>query len=339
MAPHLDSTKVDLKPRRHHGYAVVLFIFGTLFPPLGRAVSQCPKRFSPLITSNLPAVAARFGIGKDFWLNLLLTICGYIPGMRLCHVIPETQVAQSIQGMAITFIFRYVEKASRYQFFFSLGYQNIRNNKNHARTPKWAQRYGLVDTSEIRRKERKSQWANRYNDRLPESTYEGQPLEEGEVAGSSTSLPADAQRQSGKKQANGDLWRPEDEAYYNAEQDNNSTRSSGRWHFPANFDDAIADEPIKKHKKKKKDKKDRWARTEDAYSLSEQTSKRKKSKKKRSSTVGDGAASTYSNNSTTEFPEDPEGGLYGPGPDRAKDTTLPKENGQATDDTLFTHQF
>ena len=26
------------------------------------------------------AVAARFGIGGDFWLNLLLTICGYIPG-------------------------------------------------------------------------------------------------------------------------------------------------------------------------------------------------------------------------------------------------------------------
>lgn len=26
------------------------------------------------------AVAARFGIGLDFWLNLLLTICGYIPG-------------------------------------------------------------------------------------------------------------------------------------------------------------------------------------------------------------------------------------------------------------------
>ncbi|KAF7440500.1 hypothetical protein PC9H_000845 [Pleurotus ostreatus] len=284
MAPHFDSTKVDLKPRRHHGYAVVLFIFGTLFPPL--------------------AVAARFGIGKDFWLNLLLTICGYIPGHG-------------------------------HNFYI----QNIRNNKNHARTPKWAQRYGLVDTSEIKRKERKSQWANRYNDRLPESTYEGQPLEEGEVAGSSTSLPADAQRQSGKKQANGDLWRPEDESYYNAEQDNNSTRSSGRWHFPANFDDAIADEPIKKNKKKKKDKKDRWARTEDAYSLSEQTSKRKKSKKKRSSAVGDGAASTYSNSSTTEFPEDPEGGLYAPRPDRAKDTTSPKENGQATDDTLFTHQF
>lgn len=27
--------KVDLTPRRHHGYAVLLFIVGTLFPPLG----------------------------------------------------------------------------------------------------------------------------------------------------------------------------------------------------------------------------------------------------------------------------------------------------------------
>jgi hypothetical protein len=38
------------------------------------------------------------------------------------------------------------------------------NNKTHARTPKWAQRYGLVDTSEIKRKERKSQSQSRYND-------------------------------------------------------------------------------------------------------------------------------------------------------------------------------
>ena len=28
-------TKVDLTPKRHHGYAVLLFIMGTLFPPLG----------------------------------------------------------------------------------------------------------------------------------------------------------------------------------------------------------------------------------------------------------------------------------------------------------------
>lgn len=30
-----DFNKVDLKPKRHHGYSVIIFIFGTLFPPLG----------------------------------------------------------------------------------------------------------------------------------------------------------------------------------------------------------------------------------------------------------------------------------------------------------------
>lgn len=28
--------KIDLTPKRHHGYAVLLFILGTLFPPLGK---------------------------------------------------------------------------------------------------------------------------------------------------------------------------------------------------------------------------------------------------------------------------------------------------------------
>ena len=27
--------KIELKPKRHHGYTVLLFIMGTLFPPLG----------------------------------------------------------------------------------------------------------------------------------------------------------------------------------------------------------------------------------------------------------------------------------------------------------------
>jgi hypothetical protein len=31
--------------------------------------------------SACAAVAARFGVGGDFFLNLLLTICGYIPGV------------------------------------------------------------------------------------------------------------------------------------------------------------------------------------------------------------------------------------------------------------------
>ncbi|KAG1884601.1 hypothetical protein F4604DRAFT_182381 [Suillus subluteus] len=103
-----------------------LGVLGTLFPPL--------------------AVAARFGIGKDFWLNLLLTICEYISG----HV---------------------------HNFYI----QNVRNNKNHRRTPKWIERYGLVDTSTIRRHEQRSQWAGRYNDRNPNSTLDDQPLEEGQV--------------------------------------------------------------------------------------------------------------------------------------------------------------
>ncbi|KAJ7721699.1 hypothetical protein B0H14DRAFT_3007576 [Mycena olivaceomarginata] len=196
-----------LKPKRHHGYAVLLFILGTLFPPL--------------------AVAARFGIGGDFWLNLLLTICGYIPGHG-------------------------------HNFYI----QNIRNNKTHARTPKWAQRYGLVDTSEIKRKERKSQWQSRYNDRLPQSTLDGAPYEEG-----------------------------------------------GRWHYPANFDDAAA--PSKSSKKKKKgDKKDRWARTEDAYSISEEQAQRRRAA---------------------------EGGLYG---DRAAAPGEPREPArQTTTDDVFNHEF
>ena len=55
---------------------------GTLFPPMG------PYHLI-LLSATLAtyhfihsAVAARFGFGGDFWLNLLLTICGYIPGKR-----------------------------------------------------------------------------------------------------------------------------------------------------------------------------------------------------------------------------------------------------------------
>ncbi|GLB34952.1 putative proteolipid membrane potential modulator [Lyophyllum shimeji] len=264
-------TKIDLTPKRHHGYAVLLFIMGTLFPPL--------------------AVAARFGIGKDFWLNLLLTICGYIPGHG-------------------------------HNFYI----QNIRNNKNHARTPKWAQRYGLVDTSTIERHQRRSQWANRYKDRLPNSTLDDQPYAEGQEHASSVDLPSTESRP--QRQPNGDLWRPEEEAYYN--NDSNSG-SSGRWHYPANFEDAA----VPKRKKEKRVKKDRWARTEDAYSMSEEQgakkrSKRKKKKDSRPSNVDD---SVHSRDSTTDFPEDPEGGLYAESPAR---TNAPQGK---TGDDIFDHQF
>ena len=93
----------------------------------------------------------------------------------------------------------------------------------------------------------------------------------------------------------------------------NSTGS--RWHYPANFDDAVMDSAMLKERKKKKkssDKKNRWERTQDAYSLppdDEDSGRRKKSKKKKrkSSTTG----SIRSTDDSVEFPEDAEGGLYG----------------------------
>ncbi|KAF9069617.1 hypothetical protein BDP27DRAFT_1392285 [Rhodocollybia butyracea] len=249
--------KISLKPKRSHGFSVLLFILGTLFPPL--------------------AVAARFGIGSDFFLNLLLTICGYIPG----HV---------------------------HNFYI----QNIRNNQNRARTPKWAQRYGLVSTSGMRRKERKSQWATRYNDRLPRSTLEGQAYEEGQEGSSSL-----------KRRFVG----ADDEQYYtNA---NSSASSGGRWHYPANFDDAALPSNGSKRGKKKKEKKDRWARTEDAYSISEQQPKKRVKKKKSRSSMAPSI-----DDSSVGYPEDPEGGLYG-------NTTAVDEHSEprATNEDVFTHEF
>jgi len=203
--------------------------------------------------------------------------------------------------------------------------QNVRNNKNHTRTPKWAQRYGLVDTSEIKRKERKSQWATRYNDRLPQSTLQGQAYEEGQEHGSSV----DISLEDGKaRQPNGELWSPEDEHFYNPDK-SSAPSSSGRWHYPANFDDA---EPIDtgKRGKKKKDKKDRWERTQDAYSMTSGDSGKKKRRKRKSSDTA-----TQPQDEANEFPEDPEGGLYAGRPqvpdERQKDTL--------TEEQVFSHEF
>jgi len=258
----------DLKPRRHHGYSVFLFILGTLFPPL--------------------AVAARFGIGGDFWLNLVLTVCGYIPG----HA---------------------------HNFYI----QNIRNNKTHARTPKWVQRYGLVDTTKIKRNERKSQWSSRYNDRLPRSTLEGAPYEEGQEHGSSTDISSEGHAPGARSRANGELWAAEDEQYYDADN-----ASGGRWRYPANFDDAVTVSDSGKKKKKKGAKKDRWAMTEDAHSISEEQTRRKKSKKKKSQ------SSLYSRDSTIDGPEVPEGGHFDDGADGGA-----REPAGPTSDDVFDHEF
>ncbi|KAF8507338.1 hypothetical protein BU17DRAFT_78139 [Hysterangium stoloniferum] len=275
-------TKVDLKPKKYHGYAFVLFIFGTIFPPL--------------------AVAARFGIGGDFWLNLVLTICGYIPG----HV---------------------------HNFYI----QNIRNNKNNRRTPKWASRYGLVDTSEIERKKRKSQWATRYADRLPQSTHEGRDVEEGQIAAASAETLSEPAASS---QSRADaLWNTDDESYYGRDPAGSSA-SGGRWHYPANFDDADALPPP--GGKKKKVKKDRWARTEDArqgVGLDDDKKKKKKKKKSRHAEAENGdfinpRRSSYdsSNMDVPEGPEDPEGRQYGPSRTEEVPALQPGRN-------LFEHEF
>lgn len=70
-------SKIDLTPKRHHGYAVLLFILGTLLPPLGQSLVVT----AVVVLTSPAAVAARFGIGTDFWINVVLTLCGYVPGM------------------------------------------------------------------------------------------------------------------------------------------------------------------------------------------------------------------------------------------------------------------
>ncbi|KIJ69394.1 hypothetical protein HYDPIDRAFT_105996 [Hydnomerulius pinastri MD-312] len=283
------KTNKPMKPKvkRYHWYAVVLFIMGTLFPPL--------------------AVAARFGIGKDFWLNLLLTICGYIPG----HA---------------------------HNFYI----QNIRNNKNQRRTPKWAQRYGLVDTSTIKRHEQRSQWQGRYSDRNPDSGYDNQPVEEGQVGPSRAPTQDSAQSPPGND--NG-LWKPDDESYYGTEREGSiqTPESGGRWRYPANFTDTIPGAGDANSKKKKKKTKDRWARTEDAYTAPEQK-KRKKKSKNRSTVGGSGdVGSTYSHRSESttelEIPEDAGGAAYAGRRERTGDTAVGNGHAPASPADEFNHEF
>jgi hypothetical protein len=191
--------------------------------------------------------------------------------------------------------------------FTNLSIKNIRNNKTHARTPKWAQRYGLVDTSEIRRKERKSQWATRYKDRVPESTLQGVPYEEGQIPDTISDQTSQRDAKKGESGGAGGLWREDDESFYSKSEET----KSGRWHYPANFDDVEVASPgssSKRGKKKwKKEKKDRWAMTEDAYNQSEERSRRKKSKKKRGSSVMENSDKSRD---SMEVPEDPNGGQF-----------------------------
>ncbi|GAA5884249.1 hypothetical protein JCM16303_002425 [Sporobolomyces ruberrimus] len=119
-----------LRPKRSHFFYALIVVCGWLLPPL--------------------AILVRFGIGFDFFLNILLTICGYFPGHG-------------------------------HNFYC----QNIRNNKTKARTPRWAVRAGLVEVKDPRGG--RHQWAHRYDERgadaIPGQEWDGRGPEPARVSG------------------------------------------------------------------------------------------------------------------------------------------------------------
>lgn len=168
------------------------------------------------------------------------------------------------------------------------------------------------------------------------------------MAGSSLSLSEEnGVRSRGAANTNGanangeeQLWNPTEERYYGQRDDSTSSlgQGSGRWRYPANFDDAL---PTKKKsvKKEKKEKKDRWARTEDAYTAQgERAVKRKKSsKKKRRSVAADPETYSQRSESTSEFPEDPEAAPYGDRrPPNAEEADGPR---RTNDSDIFNHEL
>ena len=182
----------------------------------------------------------------------------------------------------------------------------------------------------LERRRKRAQWANRYNDRAPRSTWEGAEYAEGQEPGNSSVDLSNDHTNDVQAGSNKDLWRPEDEQYYGK---NENKKPQGRWHYPANFDDVTLDvDPPRK----KKSKKDRWARTEDAYVMEAEASERRKRKKskKNKSTVGESDTRSRASGST-EFPEDAEGGLYGDRTNQSQPTAPDRTKG----DDVFNHQF
>ncbi|WFC93767.1 hypothetical protein MBRA1_000390 [Malassezia brasiliensis] len=102
----LTGNRRELRPSPRHAFALFIVLFSILVPPL--------------------AVAMRFGIGTDFFVNVLLTILGYIPG----HL---------------------------HNFFI----QRVRDNSSKKRTPAWLRKCGLV-VSPANASGANRKWADRY---------------------------------------------------------------------------------------------------------------------------------------------------------------------------------
>lgn len=166
------------------------------------------------------AIAVRFGIGIDFFINVILTICGYFPG-----------------------------------HFHNFYCQNIRNNSNRGRTPKWAKKAGLVDDSDAIRRAKKNQWAKRYDERNNQSTHIGQDLEEGEIGDNYVPV-SEQERERERRREREGLWNDtEDTEYYNEDQAPNQRH----WHYPANFEGSATG--TGKKKLGFSNKGDRWERS------------------------------------------------------------------------------
>ena len=209
----------------------------------------------------------------------------------------------------------------------------------------------------MRRKKKRSQWANRYNDRLPQSALEGQEYAEGQVPDG----PRDDSTSNIDDGNERPLWdREEDETYYGRRNRDHhggsSIGSGGRWHYPANFDEADAPTSTpttsKRHKLPLgggKKKKDRWALSEDARMgvlPDEGESKARKRKKKSGGVKRSKKRSDAENNSSLDSrsdvvePEDPVGGLYGERRATANGTAAdPQAEAESRDQELFEHQF
>ena len=85
---------------------------------------------------------------------------------------------------------------------------------NRSRTPKWALKAGLIDTSDRDRRAKKNQWAKRFDERNNESAHVGQALEAGEVGDDYVPV-SDAEREREARRAREGLWDDQDAEYYN----------------------------------------------------------------------------------------------------------------------------
>lgn len=92
--------------------------------------------------------------------------------------------------------------------------QNIRNNENKARAPKWARKAGLIDPAEENRRIAKSQWKKRFDERNNVSAHVGAELEDGEVG--DNYVPVDPREEERiARLRNEGLWDEGDAGYYN----------------------------------------------------------------------------------------------------------------------------